>query len=159
MIMGPPAEKGPLAGLPGVVPVTATSLTGNPDRTSNKLILSKEERQQAALLRQLTASAPEAAEAILRNYAAPESARELPSSPRPVIEVRSEADEWYSRNKKTTVSRMAKKGRRYPLVIYTHMLNRWWPATLTLSLATTSTGTMPETSEPSDGDVISAEGG
>jgi len=30
---------------------------------------------------------------------------------------------------------MAKAGRRYPLVIYKHMLNRWWPATLTLSLA------------------------
>jgi hypothetical protein len=30
---------------------------------------------------------------------------------------------------------MTKAGRRYPLVIYTHMLNRWWPATLTLSLA------------------------
>jgi len=30
---------------------------------------------------------------------------------------------------------MAKVGRRYPLVIYTHMLNRWWPATLTLALA------------------------
>lgn len=35
---------------------------------------------------------PETAEAILRAYAAPSSARELPSSPRPVIEVRSEAD-------------------------------------------------------------------
>jgi len=35
---------------------------------------------------------PEAAEAILREYRAPASARELPSSPRPVIEVRSEAD-------------------------------------------------------------------
>ena len=35
---------------------------------------------------------PEAAEAILRAYTAPLSARELPSSPRPVIEVRSEAD-------------------------------------------------------------------
>jgi aspartate-semialdehyde dehydrogenase len=35
---------------------------------------------------------PETAEAVLRNYAAPESARELPSSPRPVIEVREEAD-------------------------------------------------------------------
>ena len=35
---------------------------------------------------------PEIAEAILRNYAAPESARELPSSPRPVISVRDEAD-------------------------------------------------------------------
>jgi aspartate-semialdehyde dehydrogenase len=35
---------------------------------------------------------PETAEAILRNYDAPESARDLPSSPRPVIEVRSEAD-------------------------------------------------------------------
>ena len=30
---------------------------------------------------------------------------------------------------------MAKAGRRYPLVIYTRMLNRWWPATLTLSMA------------------------
>ena len=30
---------------------------------------------------------------------------------------------------------MAKAGRRYPLVIYTHMLNRWWPATFTLALA------------------------
>jgi hypothetical protein len=30
---------------------------------------------------------------------------------------------------------MAKAGHRYSLVIYTHMLNRWWPATLTLSLA------------------------
>jgi len=30
---------------------------------------------------------------------------------------------------------MAKAGRRHHLVIYSHMLNRWWPATLTLSLA------------------------
>lgn len=30
---------------------------------------------------------------------------------------------------------MAKAGHRYPLVIYTHMLNRWWPATFALSLA------------------------
>jgi aspartate-semialdehyde dehydrogenase len=37
-------------------------------------------------------AAPEAAEAILRAYAAPLSARELPSSPRPAISVRSEAD-------------------------------------------------------------------
>ncbi len=35
---------------------------------------------------------PQAAEAVLRAYRAPASARELPSSPRPVIEVRSEAD-------------------------------------------------------------------
>ncbi len=35
---------------------------------------------------------PQAAETVLRNYAAPESARELPSSPRPVIGVRDEAD-------------------------------------------------------------------
>ena len=35
---------------------------------------------------------PETAEAVLRNFSAPKSARELPSSPRPVIEVRSEAD-------------------------------------------------------------------
>ena len=35
---------------------------------------------------------PEAAEVVLREYCAPLSARELPSSPRPVIEVRNEAD-------------------------------------------------------------------
>jgi aspartate-semialdehyde dehydrogenase len=35
---------------------------------------------------------PETAEAVLRNFAAPESARELPSSPQPVIQVRDEAD-------------------------------------------------------------------
>ena len=35
---------------------------------------------------------PEAAEAVLREYCAPASARDLPSAPRPVIEVRSEAD-------------------------------------------------------------------
>lgn len=30
---------------------------------------------------------------------------------------------------------MAKAGRRYHLVLYSHMLNRWWPAMLFLSLA------------------------
>ena len=30
---------------------------------------------------------------------------------------------------------MAKGGRRYPLVVYTHMLNRWWTAVFTLGLA------------------------
>ena len=30
---------------------------------------------------------------------------------------------------------MAKVGRRYPLIMYTHMINRWWPALLTLGLA------------------------
>ena len=35
---------------------------------------------------------PQTAEAILRDFSAAESARELPSSPRPVIEVRNEAD-------------------------------------------------------------------
>jgi len=29
----------------------------------------------------------------------------------------------------------AKSGRRYPLVVYTMMINRWWPAILTLGLA------------------------
>ena len=29
---------------------------------------------------------------------------------------------------------MAKGGRRYPLVIYTLMINRWYPAILTLGL-------------------------
>lgn len=31
---------------------------------------------------------------------------------------------------------MAKAGRRYPLVIYTRMIDRWWPAILLLGLAT-----------------------
>lgn len=48
---------------------------------------------------------PETADAILRAYAAPTSARELPSSPRPVIEVRSEADRPQPR-----LDRMAGKG-------------------------------------------------
>jgi aspartate-semialdehyde dehydrogenase len=39
-----------------------------------------------------TQADPKDAEAILRSYAGPETARELPSSPRPVIEVRDEAD-------------------------------------------------------------------
>jgi hypothetical protein len=30
---------------------------------------------------------------------------------------------------------MAKGGRRYPLIMYTHMINRWWPAVLALSLS------------------------
>lgn len=30
---------------------------------------------------------------------------------------------------------MAKGGRRYPLVVYTHMMDRWWPAIFMLGLA------------------------
>jgi len=30
---------------------------------------------------------------------------------------------------------MAKGGRRYPLVVYTRMMDRWWPAVFTLGLA------------------------
>jgi hypothetical protein len=30
---------------------------------------------------------------------------------------------------------MAKSGHRFPLVVYTHMINRWWPAILTIGLA------------------------
>jgi hypothetical protein len=30
---------------------------------------------------------------------------------------------------------MAKRGKRYPLVIYTHMIDRWWPAILALGTA------------------------
>ena len=30
---------------------------------------------------------------------------------------------------------MAKDGHRFPLVVYTHMINRWWPAILTIGLA------------------------
>jgi aspartate-semialdehyde dehydrogenase len=39
-----------------------------------------------------TQTDPEAAEAVLREYCAPASARDLPSAPQPVIEVRNEAD-------------------------------------------------------------------
>lgn len=35
---------------------------------------------------------------------------------------------------------MARAGRRYPLVIYTRMMNRWWPATLLLALGLVSLG-------------------
>jgi hypothetical protein len=30
---------------------------------------------------------------------------------------------------------MAKRGKRYPLVIYTHMADRWWPAIIALGIA------------------------
>ena len=30
---------------------------------------------------------------------------------------------------------MAKGGRRYPLVVYTHMINRWWPAICSIGIA------------------------
>jgi len=30
---------------------------------------------------------------------------------------------------------MAKGGRRYPLMVYTHMIDRWWPALLVLGIA------------------------
>ena len=33
---------------------------------------------------------------------------------------------------------MAKAGKRYPLVIYTHMIDRWWPAILLLGIALAS---------------------
>ena len=35
---------------------------------------------------------------------------------------------------------MAKAGKRYPLLIYTHMIDRWWPAILLLGLALASLG-------------------
>lgn len=30
---------------------------------------------------------------------------------------------------------MAKGGSRFPLIVYTHMINRWWPAILTIGVA------------------------
>jgi len=33
---------------------------------------------------------------------------------------------------------MAKAGKRYPLLVYTHMIDRWWPALLLLGLALAS---------------------
>src|SRR5574339_607799 len=29
---------------------------------------------------------------------------------------------------------MARAGRRYPLIVYRHMLNRWWPAMIAIGL-------------------------
>ena len=29
---------------------------------------------------------------------------------------------------------MARAGHKYPLIVYRHMLNRWWPALITLGL-------------------------
>jgi hypothetical protein len=49
--------------------------------------------------------------------------------------VQREASKWSDGRRNTSFSHMAKAGHRYPLVIYTHMLDRWWPATLMLSLA------------------------
>jgi hypothetical protein len=30
---------------------------------------------------------------------------------------------------------MARAGHKYPLIVYRHMLNRWWPAMITMGLA------------------------
>ena len=38
---------------------------------------------------------------------------------------------------------MAKAGKRYPLLIYTHMIDRWWPAILLLGLALVSLTWLP----------------
>jgi aspartate-semialdehyde dehydrogenase len=51
------------------------------------------------------AADPEAAEAVLQDYRAPASAKDLPSSPRPVLEVRNEADRPQPR-----LDRLAGKG-------------------------------------------------
>ncbi len=52
--MVPPEETGPLAGLSGIVPAAVIGVTGDTRRTAARLEMSKEQRQQAALLRQLT---------------------------------------------------------------------------------------------------------
>jgi hypothetical protein len=40
-----------------------------------------------------------------------------------------------SGERKIKLNPMSKSGHRFPLILYTHMLNRWWPALLTLALA------------------------
>jgi hypothetical protein len=52
--LGPPEQFGPLAGLRGIVPAAAISLSDGVDRTAARLELSKGQRQQSALLRRLT---------------------------------------------------------------------------------------------------------
>ena len=59
--LGPPEESGPLAGLRGIVPVAAISLSDGVDRTATKLEMSKGQRQQSALLRRLTMVEPQSA--------------------------------------------------------------------------------------------------
>lgn len=58
---GPAEEIGPLAGIRGIVPAATLSLSGAVDRSAVRLEMTKEQRQQAALLRRLTTSQPEAA--------------------------------------------------------------------------------------------------
>ena len=62
---------------------------------------------------------PENAEAFLRDYLAPPSARELPSSPRPVISVREEADRPQPRLDRLTgkgMTTVVGRLRRYPIL-------------------------------------------
>jgi hypothetical protein len=42
---------------------------------------------------------------------------------------------YRSGKRKTKHNSMPKTGHRFPLIVYTHMLNRWWPALLSLALA------------------------
>ena len=58
-----PETTGPFAGLSGILPAAALAATGEVRRTTATLEMSKEQRQQAALLRQLTMIEPERAPA------------------------------------------------------------------------------------------------
>ncbi|UCG23589.1 MAG: hypothetical protein JSW55_15805 [Chloroflexota bacterium] len=60
-VAGPSETTGPLAGLSGILPAAAMSATGEIRRSAATLEMSKEQRQQAALLRQLTMIEPEQA--------------------------------------------------------------------------------------------------
>lgn len=53
--LGPPEESGPLAGLRGIVPATTIGYLGTVERSAARLEMSQRQRQQAALLRRLTA--------------------------------------------------------------------------------------------------------
>jgi hypothetical protein len=58
--LGRPEETGPLAGLRRVVPVANITLAGGVDRSAGTLVMTKEQREQAALLRRLTSAQSEA---------------------------------------------------------------------------------------------------
>ncbi|MFN2223524.1 MAG: hypothetical protein ACK2UH_13285 [Candidatus Promineifilaceae bacterium] len=57
--LGPPEESGPLAGLRGVIPAATITLSGGVYRRSDNVVLTKEQREQAAILRRLTSGDPD----------------------------------------------------------------------------------------------------
>lgn len=64
--LGPPEESGPLAGLRSIVPAATISYRDSVERSAARMEMSQRQQQKAALLRRLTAVAPEEATAVER---------------------------------------------------------------------------------------------